>query len=114
MLSCERAYASRSSTSPSAGSTARRERILLRRSRAHWEGATLLAITHDVSECEDFDRVLVLEGGRLVEDGSPSELHHRDGSRYRHFLDVERELARLWSEGGWRSFRLEDGRLADG
>ncbi len=87
---------------------------LLRRSRAHWEGATLLAITHDVSECEDFDRVLVLEGGRLVEDGSPSELHHRDGSRYRHFLDVERELARLWSEGGWRSFRLEDGRLADG
>jgi ATP-binding cassette subfamily B protein len=86
---------------------------LLRRARAHWKEATLLAITHDVSECEGFDRVLVLEKGRLVEDGAPSELLDREGSRYRRLLDVEKELSRLWSDGSWRSFRLENGRLVD-
>jgi ATP-binding cassette subfamily B protein len=87
---------------------------LLRRARSHWKEATLLAITHDVGECESFDRVLVLENGRLVEDGAPSELRNREGSRLRRLLEVERELARLWSDGGWRSFRLENGRLVDG
>jgi len=86
---------------------------LLRRARAHWKEATLLAITHDVSECEGFDRVLVLENGRLVEDGAPSELLGREGSRLRHLLEVERELEHLWSDGSWRSFRLENGRLID-
>ena len=86
---------------------------LLRRARAHWKQATLLAITHDVSECEGFDRVLVLEKGRLVEDGAPSELLHREGSRYRRLLEIEKELSRLWSDGSWRSFRLENGRLVD-
>jgi ATP-binding cassette subfamily B protein len=86
---------------------------LLRRARAHWKEATLLAITHDLEECEGFDRVLVLENGRLVEDGAPSELRDREGSRFRRLLEVERDLARLWSDGSWRSFRLEDGRLAD-
>ncbi len=86
---------------------------LLRRSRAHWKEATLLAITHDVSECEGFDRVLVLENGRLVDDGVPSELLGREGSRLRHLLEVERELEHLWSDGSWRSFRLENGRLID-
>jgi ATP-binding cassette subfamily B protein len=87
---------------------------LLRRARAHWKEATLLAITHDVSECEGFDRVLVLENGRLIEDGAPSELLEREGSRFRRLHEIERDLARLWSDGSWRSFRLEDGRLADG
>ena len=86
---------------------------LLSRARAHWKEATLLAITHDVSECEGFDRVLVLEKGHLVEDGAPSELLDREGSRYRRLLEVERELSRLWSDGSWRSFRLENGRLID-
>ena len=86
---------------------------LLGRARAHWKEATLLAITHDVSECEDFDRVLVLERGRVVEDGAPSELLDREGSRYRRLLEVERDLSRLWSDGSWRSFRLENGRLVD-
>ena len=86
---------------------------LLRRARAHWKGATLLAITHDVSECEGFDRVLILEKGRLVEDGAPSVLLDREGSRYRRLLEIEGELSRLWSDGSWRSFRLENGRLAD-
>lgn len=87
---------------------------LLLRARAQWKDATLLAITHDVSESEGFDRVLVLDKGRLVEDGSPVELSKREGSRYRRHLEVERELARLWSDRSWRFLRLENGRLVDG
>jgi ATP-binding cassette subfamily B protein len=86
----------------------------LSQARRHWRDATLLAITHDVSESESFDRVLVLEGGRLVEEGPPAELLERDGSRYRRLIEVERKLARLWSDGSWRSFRLENGRLVGG
>ncbi len=86
---------------------------LLGRARLHWKEATLLAIAHDVSECEGFDRVLVLEKGRLVEDGAPSELLRREGSRYRRLLEVEQELSRLWSDGSWRSWRIENGRLVD-
>jgi ATP-binding cassette subfamily B protein len=86
----------------------------LSRAREHWRDATLLAITHDVSESEGFDRVLVLAGGRLVEEGAPAELLERDGSTYRRLIEVERKLARLWSDGSWRSFRLENGRLVGG
>lgn len=88
-------------------------KMLLRRARTHWKAATLLAVVHDVSECEDFDRVLVLENGRLVEDGSPRKLRDREGSRYRRLLEAERELSRLWSEESWRSWRIENGRLVD-
>ena len=87
---------------------------LLQRARRLWKGATLLAITHDVSECEGFDRVLVLENGKLIEDGAPAELSRREGSRFRRLLEVERELSRLWSDGSFRSWRIENGRLVDG
>jgi ABC-type transport system involved in cytochrome bd biosynthesis fused ATPase/permease subunit len=44
------------------GRSQRRE--LLARARRLWSGATLLCITHDVSETQAFERVLVMEGGR--------------------------------------------------
>jgi ATP-binding cassette subfamily B protein len=89
-------------------------RAFLERAREHWRDATLLAITHDVSESESFDRVLVLDQGRLVEEGTPEELLQRTGSRYRRLIEAERKLAKLWSDGSWRSFRLENGRLVGG
>jgi ATP-binding cassette subfamily B protein len=87
---------------------------LLRRARSHWKEATLLAITHDLREAESFDRVLVLEAGRLVEDGSPAELSRRDGSSYRGLLDAERDLESLWNDESWRRWRIERGELLDG
>jgi ABC-type multidrug transport system fused ATPase/permease subunit len=40
---------------------------------------TALVIAHRLSTVEVADRVLVLEHGRIVEDGPPDQLIHRDG-----------------------------------
>lgn len=86
---------------------------LLARSREAWQSATLLCVTHDVSETRGFDRVLVLAEGRIVEDGSPQELAARPGSRYRLMLESEEAVRSLWSDPGWRRLRLDGGRLGD-
>ncbi|MBO0735481.1 MAG: ABC transporter ATP-binding protein [Alphaproteobacteria bacterium] len=42
-------------------------------------GRTVLAIAHRLSTVSKFDRVVVLDEGRIVEDGSPAELRRRRG-----------------------------------
>jgi ATP-binding cassette subfamily B protein len=89
-------------------------RALLRRARAVWRGATLLCVTHDVGETEEFDRVLVVESGRVVEDGCPADLRSKAQSRYRALLEAEGEVRTgLWGSAAWRRLRLEDGRLSE-
>jgi ATP-binding cassette subfamily B protein len=91
-----------------------RRRELLTAARAWWKGATLLCITHDLAETLAFDRVLVLEGGRLVEDGVPRELAVDAKSLYASMLAAERALfEELWGGPQWRRVRLEGGRLAN-
>jgi ATP-binding cassette subfamily B protein len=85
---------------------------ILARARAHWAGATLLYVTHDVAETLAFDRVLVLASGRVIEDGPPAALAARAGSRYGALLEREREVhERIWGAKLWRTVRLSDGRL---
>jgi ATP-binding cassette subfamily B protein len=87
--------------------------MLLQAARDRWKGATILCITHDVRETLGFQRVLVLESGRVVEDGRPSDLAAEIGSRYRTMLDSEDELRQgLWSNADWRRWRLEKGRVS--
>jgi ATP-binding cassette subfamily B protein len=87
-------------------------RLLLERVRSRWQEATLLCITHDVGETLPFERVLVVEGGRVVEDGAPGRLAADAGSRYRGLLDAENEVrAGLWSGSAWRRLRLVGGRV---
>ena len=43
-------------------------------------GRTVLAIAHRLSTVTRFDRVVVLEHGRIAEDGRPAELRRRGGS----------------------------------
>ncbi|KFE68876.1 ATP-binding cassette domain-containing protein [Hyalangium minutum] len=91
----------------------RRHRLMLN-ARELWKGKTLFCITHDVRETLGFERVLVIEGGRLVEDGPPAELSARPDSRYRALLDAE-ELAdrEIWQGSEWRRLRLEQGQLRE-
>ena len=42
-------------------------------------GRTVLAIAHRLSTLSKFDRIVVLERGRILEDGSPAELRRRSG-----------------------------------
>jgi ATP-binding cassette subfamily B protein len=89
-----------------------KRRLLLERVRQRWHEATLLCITHDVGETLPFERVLVVEGGRVVEDGAPARLVGVATSRYRALLDAETEVRTgLWSSNAWRRLRLVGGRV---
>ena len=89
---------------------------LLARARNMWRDTTLFYITHDVASTSSFDRVLILEAGRIVEDGMPAKLAKRSDSRYRALLDAETAARNLlWSNDAWQRLRLENGRVvADG
>jgi ATP-binding cassette subfamily B protein len=87
---------------------------LLGRLRARWRGATLLCVTHDVRETLSFARVLVIEGGRVVEDGAPAALAALPDGRYRALLAAEDHLRdTLWADPHWRRWRLDHGRLVE-
>ncbi len=87
---------------------------LLVRVRTWWRESTLLCITHDVRETGTFNRVLVVEEGRIVEDGNPAALAAQPGSRYRSMLDAEESVREgLWSGAVWRRLWLQDGKLRE-
>jgi ATP-binding cassette subfamily B protein len=56
---------------------------------------TVIAIAHRLSTLRNFDRIVVLQAGRIVEQGSPDALMKRAGP-YRKL--IEREMARLSDE----------------
>ena len=83
---------------PARGLDRERRRVLLDRARELWRDATLLCITHDIGDTRDFERVLVMERARIVEDGHPAELAADVNSRYRALLDAEHAVRRgMWS-----------------
>jgi ATP-binding cassette subfamily B protein len=99
---------------PCRGLDREQRRELLARARRLWQQATLLCITHDVGETQAFDRVLVMAGGRIVEDGNPTDLAAQPQSRYRTLLEAEVAVRQgLWSHGRWRRLWLNDGRVIE-
>ncbi|MFZ1922895.1 MAG: ABC transporter ATP-binding protein [Xanthobacteraceae bacterium] len=56
------------------------------------KGRTVVAIAHRLSTVRNFDRIVVLQAGRVVQDGAPDFLMRRDGL-YRQL--VQREMNRL-------------------
>jgi ATP-binding cassette subfamily B protein len=84
---------------------------LLGDARHWWRAATMLCVTHDVGETLGFERVLVIEDGRIVEDGVPARLAQR-ASRYRELLDAEQAVRdELWNGDYWRRLTMQDGQL---
>ena len=85
---------------------------LLAEARTWWHDVTLVCVTHDVAETRRFDRVLVVEDGRIVEDGAPARLA-AGATRYRALLDAEATLhAGLWEGSDWRRLRVAEGRVS--
>ena len=86
-------------------------RRLLRQTRQLWPQATLICITHDLWQSQDFQRVLVLQEGSILQDGAPTELARQTGT-YRDLLQAaEAANGLLRSQAGWRRLHLQDGQL---
>jgi ATP-binding cassette subfamily B protein len=99
---------------PFRGLDRKQRRDLLQRARQVWSTATVLCITHDVGATQAFDRVVVVEGGRIIEDGAPASLASCPETRYRALLDAETTVHEgLWSNGLWRRLRLVEGRVRE-
>jgi ABC-type bacteriocin/lantibiotic exporter with double-glycine peptidase domain len=85
---------------------------LLGRCRERWRAATLLCVTHDIEHALGFDRVVVMEGGRVVEQGPPDLLASQPDGHLRAMLDAETHgRGTLERHARWRRLRLEGGRL---
>lgn len=99
---------------PFRGLERRRRSQLLRTARKRWRKQTFVCVTHDVGETIDFDRVLVLEGGEVVEDGAPRDLLNNINSRYSALIDAERRLEETWRRPDWRHLSIVDGQVVEG
>lgn len=65
----------------------------IRKALAHlMQGRTVIAIAHRLSTLRNFDRIVVLQNGKLVQDGEPERLMQMDGP-YRAL--VMQEISRL-------------------
>jgi ATP-binding cassette subfamily B protein len=85
---------------------------LLTHARKAWPDATLLCITHDIAATRSFERVLVVEAGKIIEDGAPAELLRRANSRYKDLLRAEESVRTgLWSGVAWRRMQFRQGHL---
>jgi ATP-binding cassette subfamily B protein len=85
---------------------------LLRRCRRLWSEATFLVVTHDVDETLDCDRVLVLQGGKVIEYDTPAALIARAESLYNRMREANRVIREeLWGSDVWRRLELRNGRL---
>jgi ABC-type bacteriocin/lantibiotic exporter with double-glycine peptidase domain len=99
---------------PFRGLDREKRRTLLAEARRHWRGSTLLCITHDLAETRSFDRVVVVENGRIREDGAPAELAALRHSRYAELLAAESQARdQLWNARYWRRIRLSGGRILE-
>ena len=57
------------------------------------QGKTVLVIAHRMRTVDNADKIVVLEGGSVVEQGSPAELREKPEGRYRRMLELQRESA---------------------
>jgi ATP-binding cassette subfamily B protein len=73
-----------------------------------WPEATLLMVTHDVRETSGFSRVLVMDRGRIVADGSPAALAS-SSPHFRRLLDEQENSRALVDD--WRRMRVEGGQV---
>jgi len=87
---------------PARGLDRDRRQKFLKRARRHFESATLFYITHDVTDTQNLDHILVIEQGRVFEQGSPRELYEKPGSRYRALVEQENVVQSVWADSSWR------------
>jgi ABC-type transport system involved in cytochrome bd biosynthesis fused ATPase/permease subunit len=99
---------------PFRGLDREKRRELLRRAREFWSGCTILCITHDLKETQEFDEIVVVEHGRICEYGTPAHLCCSPNSRYSQLLEAEAQTrSGLWSSRLWRRIHIHSGRIVE-
>lgn len=66
---------------PTSNVDAASERLIIKAVRKLMEGTTCILITHNTRLVADMDRIVILESGQIIEEGTPQELIAR-GGRY--------------------------------
>ncbi len=62
------------------------------------KGRTTLSIAHRLSTLKNADRLIVIDGGRIVEEGTEEELSRIEGGIYRTLLDLQNKSMALNTE----------------
>jgi ABC-type multidrug transport system fused ATPase/permease subunit len=96
---------------PMRGFSREQRRRMMAAIRRRFANATLLCATHDISDTLEFDRVLVMERGAIVEQGCPPLLAAAN-SRYRGLCEEERAVSREFRT--WRHVHLHAGSIHEG
>jgi ABC-type bacteriocin/lantibiotic exporter with double-glycine peptidase domain len=99
---------------PARGLDRESRKAFVARARRRFADATLFCITHDVIDTMAFSRVIVIEEGRVIEDGDPHQLMKQSDSRYRSLYEQE-EMVRnhMWNHTMWRRLRLVNGTVQE-
>ncbi|KAK1988938.1 P-loop containing nucleoside triphosphate hydrolase protein [Colletotrichum cereale] len=70
------------------------ERMVKDLIRGEFKDHTVIAIAHRLDTVADFDRVVVLDNGRVVEVGNPQDLLQQAGGRFRELWDASKQGGR--------------------
>ena len=97
---------------PARGLGREQRRRLIAAIRRRLSNATLLCATHNIGDTLEFDRVLVIDRGRIVEQGCPRLLSATANSRYSELLEEERAVSRDFRS--WRQVQLHAGSIREG
>lgn len=92
---------------PFAGIDRPTRQILLSEARTSWANATLIYITHDLEEAHNFPRVIVMEHGMVVQDGSPQSLWVQVPSRYAELRNAETKARDALKRRPWKRLSLD-------
>lgn len=84
---------------PTAALDAYTEHRVLERLSAWGEGRAIFLITHRISTIQRADRILYLDQGEIVENGSHDELMLVENGRYRNFVETEARLSKRSGDG---------------
>ncbi len=79
---------------PTSALDAHTEHKVLERLSAWGRHRAIFLITHRISTIQQGDRILYLDEGRIVENGSHEQLMDIEGGRYRNFVETEARLSR--------------------